>query len=205
MIFVTGCARSGTSLTAQLLQAHGCNLGENGQLNVLYENLDIREHVLKPYLRSLGADPLGQRGFPDIDKLKPLNGLANSLNSILGPHEPRAYKDAKLTFVWPVFRDAFPDAKWVLVRRDREKIIDSCLNTGFMFAYADRHGWSHWIDQHEERFERMHAELHLIEFWPDQVVMDPDAFERVAQFLELTYSRVATKTAVDAKLWHPSA
>lgn len=202
MIFITGCARSGTSLTAELLKAHGCNLGPPDSLNVLFENINIRQEVLKPYLKSIGADPLGQRGFPDTDNLPPLNGLADKVNAYIGAREPKAYKDAKLTFVYPVFRDAFPDAKWVLVRRDRERIIDSCLDTSFMFAYRERLGWSHWVKQHEVRFERMKAELDLIEFWPDQVVSDPQAFSFVAKFLGLTYHKRIAKAVVRHEAWH---
>jgi hypothetical protein len=199
LIFVTGCARSGTSLTTKLLKAHGCRLGE---VNVLYENTGVRQNVLKPYLRSIGADPLGQKALPDTNMLKPVPGLRKQVAKFLNEPEPWAYKDAKLALVWPVWAEAFPEAKWVLVRRDKERIIDSCIRTDFMHSFKERHAWGVWVDEHLKRFAGMVAALDLIEFWPDQVVHNAHTWEPVCEFLGLPFNLTATREAVDYKLWH---
>lgn len=199
MILITGCARSGTSLTTRILKNHGCDLGP---VNALYENTDVRQNVLKPYLRSIGADPLGQKQLPDTNSLAPVKGLREQVLKHLKAQEPAAYKDAKLCLCWPVWAEAFPDARWVLVRRDKERIIDSCMRTDFMHAHSTREAWGAWVDEHEKRFAGMRAVLDLIEVWPDQVIARPETFEPVADFLGLSFSLKATCEAIDPGKWH---
>jgi len=199
MIFVTGCARSGTSLTTQILKDLGCNLGH---VNVLFENMEIRENILKPYLRSVKADPLGQWPLPDTNNLPSIPNLYIRVMGCFPEWEPRAYKDAKLTLVWPVFAKAFPDAKWVIVRRDKERIVDSCLDTTFMFRHKERESWRGWVDAHEARFADMRDQrLEMIEVWPDHYVDYPNAFREVAEFCGLKFDPTVVANAVNPKAW----
>ena len=202
MIFVTGCARSGTSLTTRILQAHGCNLGPESLVNPLFENTGIRQNLLKPYLVRCGGDEQGQKTLPDTDNLPPLPGLREQVLSYFSGGTPRAYKDAKLTLVWPTFAAAFPTAKWIIVRRHRDSIIDSCLRTPFMMAYDTREGWLYWIEEHERRFEKMRDALSCAEVWPDRFIDDPDCFEPVVAFCGLKFDRAAVAAAIDKSLWH---
>lgn len=203
MIFVTGCARSGTSLTAKILKAHGCNLGP---VNVLYENTDIRQQVLKPYLKECGADPLGQRlPMPKREHCKPYPDLRDRILGRIPGHEPRAYKDAKLCWAYWPFAEAFPEAKWVIVRRDKERIVDSCMNTSFMWSHKKREPWNEWVEAHEQRFSEMHKELDAIEVWPDEVVRNPHAFQLVTSFCDLPFDLHATEQCIDKGKWHNAA
>ena len=210
MIFVTGCARSGTSLIAKLLQAHGANLGDQNRVNVLYENTGVRENVLKPYLKRIGADPIGQSvPLPDVTRLPKLEHLREKvLNYILG-NEPRAYKDAKLCHVWPVFAQAFPEAKWLIVRRDKERIVESCLREKtsegfrkFMRSDDPKH-WRSWVEAHEARFDEMLKGLpNVVQVWPQVIIKDPSAFAAVAAFCDLDFNVKTTEGAIIGKLWH---
>jgi hypothetical protein len=199
MILVTGCARSGTSLTTRILQAHGCWLGANQSVNRLYENIDIRQTLLKPYLRRSGADPRGQKPLPDTDRLEPDPSLRRAvLERLNGAPRPWAYKDAKLTLIWPVWAKAFPEAKWVVVRRDPERIVKSCLHTNFMKAYDNRDGWLGWVAEHERRFEAMKAAgLDLVEVWPAAFIADAEAFRPVAAHCGLAFDAGAVRGAID--------
>ncbi|MEJ8571238.1 sulfotransferase [Microbaculum marinum] len=205
MIFITGCARSGTSLTAKILRAHGCWLGEPAEVNVLYENVVVRDGILKPYLRWVGADPLGQGVLPDTDLLPLKPGFQEAIAEVFaGKPEPHAYKDAKIALVWQAFAFAYPEAKWVLVRRVAEKIIDSCVRTPFMAAHgSDRRAWARWVFEHERRFDRMKATgLDLIETWPADYIRDPEAFRPVAEHCGLEFKSASVEAAVDRGVWH---
>lgn len=198
MIFVTGCARSGTSLITEILKGHGVALGE---VNSLSENMAVREGVLKPYLRAIGADPLGQSPLPDA--MEPCPALRASVEAAIGPLvEPWAYKDAKLALVWPVWADAFPQAKWVLVRRDAEKIAASCVRTPFMRAFTGSAGWLNWVARQEARFDEMRTHLDLIEVWTDEVIADPKAFAPVCRFLDLEFDVNRVENCIDRTRWH---
>lgn len=203
VIFVTGCARSGTSLTTKIIEALGANLGRgHARINSLYENVDVRENVLKPYLRYIGVDPVGQYPLPSADRALPRIENTSAVLRYIPEPEPRAYKDAKLSLVWRAWDYAWPDAKWVLVRRDRAKIVDSCLRTSFMRAFDDRAGWNHWVDEHEQRFEAMRASLDLIEIWPADYIDDAEAFRPVATFCGLPFDDNKVRASVDRSVWH---
>ena len=64
-IIITGCARSGTSLIAGTMHLCGAWVGNvtgptswnrKGQ----FENEFIRDRLVKPYLKSINMDPMGQ-------------------------------------------------------------------------------------------------------------------------------------------------
>lgn len=205
MILVTGAARSGTSLTTRILQAHGCWLGPAQQVNDLYENLAIRQQILKPMLVAAGGDSRGQARLPDTDNLPPRPGLrAFVLARLAGGDGPKAYKDAKLTLLWPAWAAAFPEAKWVVCRRDPERIVDSCVRTHFMKAHGeDRDGWRGWVAEHERRFDAMKAAgLDLVEAWPDDFIRDSRAFRPVAEHCGLAFDAAAVAASVDPSRWH---
>lgn len=198
MIFVTGCARSGTSLTTHILQAHGFNLGSD--VNSLWENTDIRENVLKPYLASVGADPRGQSRLPDTDNLPSQPDLRGAVLERF-QKEPWAYKDAKLTLVWPVWAKAFPEAKWVIVRRDKHDIADSCIRSGFMSHFKTHEGWHGWVEEHEKRFEKMKAALDAIEVWPRDFIADPNAFAQVTDHCGVPFERAKVTRCIDRNMF----
>lgn len=205
MILITGAARSGTSLTTGMLQRLGAYLGRPQDINDLNENVAIRQNILKPYLRSIGADPLGQSVIapPEAVKLRP--GLREDVEAVFadGP-QPWAYKDAKITLCWQAWAEAFPDAIWVIVRRDAEKIVDSCIRTKFMRHYGDdRDGWMGWVRAHEERFEAMKAAgLDFIEVWQRDVAADIKAFRPVAEHCGLPFDAAKAGAGFNPTLWN---
>jgi hypothetical protein len=186
------------------MQAHGCYLGVPERVNSLFENVQIRENVLKPYLIYCNADPLGQSVLPDTDRLPPYHGnLMRDVTAYL-PRVPWAYKDAKLTLVWPIFNLAFPHAQWIIVRRDRDKIVESCMRTDFMRRRATVRKWEQWVDEHERRFDRMRQELKTVEVWTDHIIRDPLCFEPIAHACGLPFNAERVIKLIDHKRWHPA-
>jgi len=220
-ILVTGCARSGTSLTAGILAICGAWIGQTtgptshnrrGQ----FENEYIRDKLTKPFLRSIGADPMGQKPLPDLSeealrkfgpewRLKVISAIQHQ--GYVGSC-PWMYKGAKACLVWPKWAEAFPAANWVIVRRADERIIDSCLHTGFMRKYRTREGWQEWIDHHKRQWDAMHkTKLNITEVWPDELVraMHWDEYRIVRWLVEsfgLKWREREVKDFVDPKLWN---
>jgi hypothetical protein len=65
-ILITGCARSGTSMTAGIVHICGAFGGRMSgptpnNRKGMFENEEVRNQIVKPYLSSIGADPLGQK------------------------------------------------------------------------------------------------------------------------------------------------
>ena len=74
-ILVTGCARSGTSMTAGIIDLceawGGITSGPNrNNRKGMFENASIRNNLVKPFLANIGADPMGQSPLPDVEKCK---------------------------------------------------------------------------------------------------------------------------------------
>jgi len=126
-----------------------------------FENVYLREKVVKHILSACGVDPLGVHSLPRLNQLPNVNGLKQTIADYL-QHEqyegkqPWLFKDAKLSLLWPIFLQTFPQAKWVIVRRDRDEIIRSCLRTPFMNQHSkDIVYWQKWAQAYEARLEAL--------------------------------------------------
>ncbi len=214
-ILITGAARSGTSLTAGVIFKCGAWGGkmtgatpfnQKGQ----FENEEIRQRITKPFLRAIGADPMGQSNLPDTNNLKPVSGWQSKiLSTIRGQgytKGPWFYKGAKLCLYWPVWAAAFPEARWIIVRRDADEIAASCLRTSFMRAFNNKEGWLGWVREHERRFEAMREEgLNCLNVWPGKAVRgDFGELQRVVQWAsnDLTWDGEVIRDFVTPKLWN---
>lgn len=191
-IFITGCARSGTSLVAGCFHICGAFGGDMSGPNKnnqkgMFENYYIRNSVVKPLFRKLGVDPKGQYPLPDINDLSIPVDWRERIESVMqeqGYKEgPWFYKGAKACLTWPVWHFAFPNAKWIIVRRRTPDIINSCMKTSFMRAFVNQDnqkavgaasewdGWLWWVHQHEQRFiEMIQAGLNAKVVWPERMV-----------------------------------
>lgn len=212
-ILVTGCARSGTSLVAGIVNLCGAWGGDmvgpheynkRGQ----FENLVVREKVVKPYLRVLGLDPRCQDPLPDT-RLLPIVQDWHELFMYVMVQQgyksgPLFYKGAKMCLMWPVWQAAFPRAKWVIVRRDDKGIINSCKRTPFMNTFSDDEGWQGWVDHHKECFDEMYnASLDIYEIWvPALVQGDLSEAEEMIEWLGLEWNEEAVKEFISPELWN---
>ncbi len=192
-ILITGAARSGTSMVAGVINMCGAFGGtmagknKNNQKG-MFENVRIRNTILKPYLRQIKVDPLGQYPLPDVGNLVIPRDIQQRVEQVMvdeGYQEGAwMYKGAKMCLSWPIWHYAFPNAKWVIVRRKTEDIVRSCVRTGFMRAFysdvnqkavgvkTEDEGWQWWVEQHEKRFNEMINEgLNCKVVWPDKMVV----------------------------------
>lgn len=218
-ILITGCARSGTSMTAGIINVSGAwggKLSGPTRFNKkgMFENKEIRQDLVKPYLRSINADPMGQDPLPDIESCKlisvrAINNWRIRIIDILrsqgypGNNQIWFYKGAKMCLFWPIWARAFPDARWVIVRRKTGDIVNSCLRTTFMRAYKKASGWYYWVDQHKERFIEMHqAGLNIREVWPQKMIgNDFSEIEDVVKSLGLNWDYDKAIEFVEPALW----
>jgi hypothetical protein len=215
-IIITGCARSGTSFIAGIIERCGAFGGEmtgptrynqKGQ----YENKAIRDGLTKPMLRAHGYDPLGQAPLPNVARLKidpawARKCLTSMSNQGYNNTIPWFYKGAKVCLTWPIWANAFPNARYIIVRRDDSRIIDSCLKTAFMRAYKTRHGWQAWINDHKNRFSEMkNFGLKCYEVWPDKIIAGDLAIaESMINWIDLglRFNAKSIKEFITPKLWH---
>jgi len=212
-ILVTGCARSGTSLTAGILEICGAYGGKTcgptaynkkGQ----FENTEIRNQIVKDYLRRNGWDPLCQDPLPPRD-LEPEPGWKDKVLAVMRKHgykgeRPWYYKGAKMCLMWQLWHDAFPKATWIIVNRNADEIVQSCLKTPFMRKRKDAASWMEWVNIHRQRFSDMEkAGLIVFNVYPSELISEQlDNMEKIVAFLGLEWNDEKVKAFIEPKLWN---
>lgn len=222
-ILITGCARSGTSMVAGIINLCGAFGGRMSGPNKnnekgMFENARIRQDIVKPYFRELKVDPLGQYPLPDIKGLKiPVNWRERVEEVMIDEGYPGGkwmYKGAKMCLHFPVWHYAFPNAKWIIVRRKTEDIVNSCMHTGFMRAFArtenqravgaktEAEGWTWWVEQHKARFVEMIMEgLNVKQVHPEKMIKgDYSQIHEMLEWLGLEWSS-EIPNFIEPKMW----
>lgn len=213
-ILITGCARSGTSMTAGIIDKSGAFGGTTSgptQFNKkgMFENALVRDHIIKPYLSLMGLDPKAQNPLPNTRQLLCIGNLRQKIESIMKDQGYTDgswyYKGAKMCLLWPVFHEAFPNAQWIIVRRADKDIINSCMRTAFMNGYNNEKGWQKWVDHHKRCFDEMHDNgLSIQSVWPDKHIFgDFTEMKRIVNELGLTWNEEAVLDFVSPELWRP--
>lgn len=174
-ILVTGAARSGSGMIAGTFVKCGAFGGVMTNKRGLYENDCIRDTLVKPYLEKDGSDPNGQRILPDTGTLSIPRNWREEVERVMVSEGyikgPWIYKDARLALMWPVWHYAFPNAKWIIVRRRTGDIIQSCMKTNYMDAYSTEEGWLGWVHEYEAKFiEMINEGLNVRVLWPERMV-----------------------------------
>lgn len=223
-ILITGCARSGTSMVAGVVNICGAFGGgmsgpNKNNMKGMFENVEIRNKIVKPYLRSLDVDPMGQYPLPKIDTLPIPVDWNTQINAVMHNQRysrgPWFYKGAKSCLCWPVWHYAYPNAKWIIVRRRTGDIVSSCLKTSFMRAFARKgvqqiinvkneiDGWKWWVRQHENRFvEMIQTGLNVKIVWPERMVYNNyQQMSEAIEWLGLEWKSKDVFDFIDPKLW----
>lgn len=203
-LFVVGCGRSGTSMTAGVLSKLGLDFGPTigpGKANPkgFFENENVRSNVTKPLIRRAGGDTSGQVRFPDPSIGDPEQVRQAFFHRMNGAN---AYKDAKISLMWEVWSRAFPDSLYVIVRRDPRAIAKSCMNTSFMISRHTVEEWEEWANEYIARFTKLMERVEHIEVWPDGTA---DVFKPVADFAGVEWNQQAVEQFVDPALWNRNA
>lgn len=220
-ILITGCARSGTSMTTGIINLCGAFGGKmagstNYNRKGMFENIEIREKIVKPFLESIGADPMCQKPLPDIEKAWESaykwrdnnNRLQREILDVMrrqGYKEGKwFYKGAKSCLFWPMYYYAFPFAQWIIVRRDKADIANSCLRTGFMRKCTTFEEWCRWVEVHEKRFQEMkNMNLKIKEVWPQKMINgDFSEIKEVVEWCGLEFKEKEVKDFISPELWN---
>jgi len=214
-IFVTGLPRSGTSLVAGLLHACGAwvgntVLGDAANPRGYFEHVIVRERIVKQLLSRVHCDPMGVNPLSPLDLSLRVSNLEKVLGAVLAREDynanmPWLYKDAKLTLVWPAFAHAFPDATWVIVKRDPQQVIDSCLRTPFMAQHgADREFWEVFVAQYETRLASLAqtVERHVMVEPQKLVGGDYSDLKKVLSLCDLQFRKAAVDEFICNDFWH---
>ncbi len=195
-ILLTGIERSGSGIIARILQMAGAYTGATTSR---MENRALKS-IVDTYYKKIQCDIYGQFPIPHTRKIKidtcwNARVVKSLKESGYTGQSPWMYKSSRIGQVWPLWNNAFPDAKYIIVRRRSGDVIKSCLCTAYMHAYQredvlaaigasnEIDGWKWWIHHHEDRFvEMMQNGLNCKVVWPDRM-LDND-FTSIIELVE---------------------
>lgn len=214
-ILVTGLPRSGTSMVAGLFDASGAWTGTTVPGNSenpkgFFEHQVLREKITKQILIQLDVDPLGVKSVPPLKPGMKVDGIEKIITNIIkadgyGEDQPWLYKGAKLSLIWPIFDKAFPAARWIIVRRNPEEVIDSCLRTSFMKQHStDRAFWENFVVAYEQRLELLESTLSNVMVVETNKVLagDYDKLKAAIESCGLSFDQQVIESFVCQDYWH---
>ena len=211
-ILITSCSRSGSSMVAGCFNLSGAWGGvmrgaTSHNQKGMFENITIVETMVKPYLKGIGADPLGQYPLPSTENMIIPVFWNTAVESIILREGyidgPWFYKEPKMCLMWPVWHVAYPKAQWIIVRRPDQDIINSCLRTPFMRAYKNTDGWGKWVAHHLRCFQEMKdMGLNVREIWSDNLIGgNYEELQEVIESCGLTYNKQILRDFIDPVLY----
>jgi Sulfotransferase family len=208
-IFVTGIERSGSSIIAKIIALTNVF---SGNCTPMYENKLIREYMVN-YYQLIGADVKAQYPLPLVKHVPDFQSiiLDKMYQDGFGDDKYWVYKSSRLVQTWKLWHNAFPTAKWIIVRRKPTDIIYSCQHTSFMTAFknentcklvgvnSEKEGWAWWIKQHEHLFiDMIQAGLNCKVVWPDRIQLgDYSQIEEMLNWLGLVYDLNKIKKEIE--------
>jgi len=197
MIIVTGAPRSGTSLTMQVLRACGARLGE---VDGLCEPFRLKDEVVKPYLRQIGADPLGQRPLPKLKDIRADRTFGDRVRRAVG--DATAFKTIKGVLVWPIFAEHFPDARWIICHRSPADIAQSCLRVGFLTKYDSPKEWSTWARAYHRRCAQLRESAQTMTIEPGRFIGgDFEQLREAVEWAGLDFNEDAVAAVIRPEKW----
>ena len=193
-ILITGAPRSGSSMiaaTINLCGAFGGNMSKRG----MYCNDMIHEELVKLRLdkikTSLNHIPMNWKG--EVEMIMRIQGYKGGA---------WMYKDHNSALIWKTWHSAYPNAKWIIVRRRTGDIIQSCIKTKYMTEHSDEEGWLKLVHMYEEKFvEMITAGLNCKIIWPERMVNgDYQQIYEVCDWLGLSWKEEALDF-INSLLW----
>ena len=212
-IIVTGMPRSGLAIVARLLRACGI-WGEatpRGQMDES-DPVQIRSGIARPFFRGMSASMTGTGGWLDADKcmavspdLAPIwRRRIHAAIRAQGYDGGRwMYRGPDACMAWPIWHEAFPLAKWIIVRRTDADIVTACKRMFFANPPEDGGGWDGWLCRYHERLKELRDTVGWWrEIWPSKMISGELGVARcLMNDLEIPWDGTAIHDALTPVLW----
>jgi len=201
-IIVTEIPRSGAQMVSQVLQTSGALCDEAAISK-------IRETVVRPFLKGLDADLYGINTFPKLAECTRIacvvaDSWRRQVEGIIATDGPWIYRGSDALMLWPVWKAAFPTARWVVCRRDDHGIVRSCIHTKYIHGpERDQQFWPTWLDKYKSCISSLNATcIEVFEIWPGRFINGHfDSIEQLVHNLDLAWDGVKVQDALVPVLW----
>ena len=175
-----------------------------------YENTAV-EDLIVSYLRHADACNLGRR-FQPFGLDAPFPGFACRVLDRLYDQgydgaRPFFYKDTKTPLVWPLWDRSFPQARWVLVERNRRDTLASIRRAPFMTHYETERQWAAYLDRYDRLLTHIRSEVASCHTVNADALLAGDRREvqELSSYLERPARARRASAMVDPSLCHSTA
>lgn len=213
-ILITGSPRSGSTIIAHILRI--CGVFVSQPLTKMQES-EAFNNLIKLHLLKYGVDPRGQFPLAPLeDQEIIIPGFKESIQNLIMAHGyhkgPWVIKSSSIALMWHAWKEAFPNAKFIIVRRSTDSIIDSCIKTGYMDAFpekilqlgvtTEKEAWEWMVQSYISRFDDMIMEgLDVKVIWPERMARgDYSQVFELVDWLELPWQSEIL-AHIDPKFW----
>ena len=183
VIIVTGMHRSGTSLTASLLQSAGINLGDRlmgeglGNAKGHFEDLDFVDF----HQNVLQSQGISVAGWTEQNKIKVQPQYLADAKALISARKDLAiwgWKDPRTTLFLDFWSRLIPDAKYLFVYRSPWEVLDSLFRRGdVIFRTNPNFALAQWCNYNQavlDFFQRYPEQSLLIDI--NSVIQSGDRF-----------------------------
>jgi hypothetical protein len=209
-VLIVSPPRSGSSLTSNLVQSLGLfagntKAGDTWNQKGYYENEAITD-ILVDYLRKADKENLGKQ-FQPIGLNMPYPDFGTKVITSVreqgkNPHQRWFYKNTKTPLTWRLWHEHFPKAQWVIVKRNREQLLDSLMRTPFMTAYKTRAEWEGFLVAYDVMLSEIENNTNHFVFHVNSIFDgDMSEVERLASYINRGYMDSA-RSCIDKGLWN---
>ena len=189
-IFIAAPPRSGTTLLAAILNAHGVWVGRGRITQYPGTNMDFASE--NQDIKSIMKHTAGMMGYSNWDTPLPSatafegDELKKEIEVYVPSDTPWLVKTSWTLTFWKFWHEAYPDAKWLFPIRDIDKIVDSMNRHPGMKRHPDVEKFDYVMALQRRRFEAITAEVNNkifnIEYFVDK---ENDIVRGVFDFLEI--------------------
>lgn len=180
VLIITGMHRSGTSLTASLLQSAGVHIGDRlmaedtGNQRGHFEDLDFVE-LHQNILQSQGISIAGWTKETAISVQEQYLASARTLVAAREQHLVWGWKDPRTTLFLDFWAELIPSAKFIFIHRSPWEVVDSLFRRGdVIFKTNPNFAVHQWINYNRVilNFSDRHRERCLL-FGIEDVIKNP--------------------------------
>lgn len=192
-ILIVSMPRSGSSLLSHILHNEGvqvgnCKQGDEFNKYGYYENIRMRNVLIK-YLKKQDVNNLGKK-FQPINLREDLKDFDRKIYRSLRQDgitkdKPWLFKEPKIALCWNLFKTYYPDAKWILLYRNKEQVLSSYDKATFMDAYSTREEWEKYMSVWDINMETIKKECNNVyEFQIESIFENKvDDINKLFQFI----------------------
>lgn len=179
-------------MTAGLLAAGGLFAGKTKPADKwnargYYEHIEI-DYLLRAYLQAHDYQCRGKK-FQPIHLDNDMQEFRSTVLQLISQDglttEPWLFKSTKTAICWRIWHKHFPNAKWVLINRDKGKTLDSLERAPFMDAYQTRDEWSLMLDRYHIWMDGIRSSCDFHEFDVDEAIEGRGECERLFKYAGL--------------------